>query len=214
MPARIGSDECAALRAVPCFVNLSDDSLDLITRICRRVHFSPGSRLMTQDAIEEQAYILLRGKAVVTVATDLGIVEVAELAPGAFVGEIALLCNVPRTATVTAVSSVDALRLSRANLGALTDRSPGFAIMLMRALAERIEASVEAVAYFKAAAHSIQNGSFDHAALVDLGERRDEIGAFATAFAAMAKAVGEREAELLREVEALKHKHGLAGTAD
>src|SRR5205085_1065023 len=150
-----------------------------------RESFAAGEVLVRQGMVDGDCFILLDGTAEVSVAVDLGPVVVATLAAGALVGEIALLCDTPRTATVTAAAAVRALVISRARLPELVGAVPAFAMMLMRALAARLEENVEAVAYFKVAAQALQGGSFDLAGIEAIAQRDDEVGVFARSFAAM-----------------------------
>jgi CRP-like cAMP-binding protein len=202
-PEAIDATECAVLRRVPGFADVPDTGLRAVAEICRRVAFEPGTVLVRQGMIDHDCYILMSGTAEVSVTVDIGAVVVATLSAGALVGEIALLCDTPRSATVTAAEAGGALIVSREMLPDLIAQAPGFAMVMMRALAERLERNLDAIAYFKAAAQALQKGSLDLVAIDKITERDDEVGAFARTFADMAKAVKEREDRLQREVQAL-----------
>jgi CRP-like cAMP-binding protein len=196
--------ERAVLRRVPGFGTMTDDELVSVAGLCAREGFAAGAALMRQGMVADDCFILLDGTAEVSVMVDLGPVVVASLSAGALVGEIALLCDTPRTATVTAAEPVRALVISRARLPQLVSAVPAFAMVLMRALAGRLEQNVEAIAYFKVAAQSLQQGSFDLAGIEAITQRDDEVGVFARSFATMARAVQEREAQLRAQVQELR----------
>jgi CRP/FNR family cyclic AMP-dependent transcriptional regulator len=62
-----------------------------------------------------------------------------ELGKNAIVGEIAILCDVPRTATVSAASEVVALRITKDRFFTLIDEFPEMAVEMLRELARRLE---------------------------------------------------------------------------
>ena len=202
-PEAIPDAECAVLRLVPGLGDVPDAGLKTIAAHCDYAAFEPDQLIVRQGMVDHDCYILLSGRAEVSVESNLGRVAVATLSAGALVGEIALLCDTPRSATVTAAEPVEALVVSRTLLPVLISEAPGFALVMMRALAERLERNLEAITYFKAAAQSLQKGSLDLAVIDQITERDDEVGAFARTFADMAKAVKEREERLQREVQAL-----------
>jgi CRP-like cAMP-binding protein len=202
-PEAIPDAECAVLRLVPGFADVPEAGLRIIAAHCDYVAFEPDQLIVRQGLVDHKCYILLSGRAEVSVESNLGRVAVATLSAGALVGEIALLCDTPRTATVTAAEPAEALVVSRVLLPVLISEAPGFALVMMRALAERLERNLEAITYFKAAAQSLQTGSLDLGAIQQITERDDEVGAFARTFADMAKAVKTREERLQREVQAL-----------
>ena len=65
--------------------------------------YAAGDRIVTQGEVGEAFYVIAEG----TVAVTVDEVPRRELGAGDFFGEIALLHDVPRTATVTAVDAVD-----------------------------------------------------------------------------------------------------------
>ena len=72
------------------------------------------------------------------IETDKGPVEVAELKRGDVVGEISILCDVPRTASVKAIESVQTLKVTKDTFIHLLTEFPEIAIEIMRDLASRL----------------------------------------------------------------------------
>ena len=97
------------LRSLPPFAHLDSDQLGELLRYGRWVNFAPGEVLMEQGAVGEAFYTIGSGQ--VRVIRD-GSVK-ATLGPGSYVGEVALLLEVPRTATVESYTPVRAFRLDR-----------------------------------------------------------------------------------------------------
>jgi len=81
----------------------------------------------------------MEGSAAVLIETDAGEVEVARLRRGDVVGEIAILCDVPRTATVRATEALTTLRVTKETFFRLVTEFPEVAIEIMRELAARLE---------------------------------------------------------------------------
>jgi CRP-like cAMP-binding protein len=89
----------------------------------------------------DAAYIIMEGEADVLVESPAGPVTVAVLGRNAFVGEIAILCDVPRTATVKARQRLVCLRISKELFLRLINEFPQMAVAVVRELALRLEAS-------------------------------------------------------------------------
>ncbi|HME39804.1 MAG TPA: cyclic nucleotide-binding domain-containing protein [Steroidobacteraceae bacterium] len=79
-------------------------------------------------------YVLMKGTAVVTVG-DL-IVEHAE--PGAILGELALIEQVPRSATVTAATECNFIPIDAKRFQFLIQQTPNFALHVMKVMADRL----------------------------------------------------------------------------
>src|SRR3546814_6504994 len=74
------------------------------------------------------AFVIVNGEADVSVDTPSGPLTVAHLKQNDFVGEIAILCEVPRTATVAAVTEVTTLRIEKDLFFRLVNDFPQIAI--------------------------------------------------------------------------------------
>ena len=78
------------------------------------------------------------GQADVVVDTRDGPVTVASIGRNDIVGEIAILCDVPRTATVLATSRLAALRVSKDGFFKLVEQFPQMGVEVMHELASRL----------------------------------------------------------------------------
>jgi hypothetical protein len=103
-PAMLLKDEVDLLRKVPLFANMDPAKLKLLAFTSTRASFKPGQELFHQGDEGDAAYLILSGEADVIADTPSGEVPVATIGQNAVVGEIAILCEVPRTASVRAVS--------------------------------------------------------------------------------------------------------------
>jgi len=131
--------EVDLLRKIPMFANIEPAKLKLLAFTSERLSYSEGDVLFRQGDAGDAAFVIVSGQAEVSIDTDNGPLVVARLSDHDFVGEIAILCNVPRTATVTATTSLDALRISKDLFFRLVKEFPEIAIEVMRELAHRLE---------------------------------------------------------------------------
>jgi hypothetical protein len=100
----------ALLRALPIFAPLPAPAIERIVSQLVRLEIPAGRDLIRQGDEGDRFYVIAEGIADVTRDG----VHVAERGPGEHVGEIALLRDVPRTATVTARTPMRVLALDRA----------------------------------------------------------------------------------------------------
>ncbi|MDO9527373.1 MAG: cyclic nucleotide-binding domain-containing protein, partial [Gemmobacter sp.] len=88
--------------------------------------------------VGDAAYVILSGKADILIQGPNGEIKVAEVGPNAIVGEIAILCDVARTATVKALTQVEALRIGKENFFKLLMDFPEMTVEMVRVLANRL----------------------------------------------------------------------------
>jgi predicted MFS family arabinose efflux permease len=106
----------ALLRSIPMFAPLGLPALERVARGVEAVDVAAGETLFSAGDAGDRFYVVESGELVVELPTG----EKVE-GPGGFVGEIALLRDVPRTATVRARSDVHLLALPRGDfLAAVT----------------------------------------------------------------------------------------------
>ena len=122
------------LRAVPLFQGMTDRSIERIGELARPVSFAAGDRMTTEGARGDTFIVLTSGTADVT----QGGRTLRTLGPGDFLGEISLIDSGPRTATVTATSTIDALVIDRAGFERLMSDFPVVRHDLVSALTNRL----------------------------------------------------------------------------
>lgn len=133
--------EFELLRRVPFFAEIEPSKLKLLAFMSERVAFDPGKRLFRQGDLPDAAYLIIEGHADVLVDTPGGPVSVATLGANEIVGEIAILCNVPRTATVCAKDRLITLRISKEPFMRMVREFPNMAVSIMQELAHRVEST-------------------------------------------------------------------------
>jgi CRP-like cAMP-binding protein len=133
------AEEVEMLKKIPLFANIEVSKLKLLAFTSERVKFTADEVLFRQGEAAQSAYIIMDGAAEVEVQTPSGPRVVATVGKNDFVGEIAILCDVPRTATVRAKTDLVTLCISKDLFFRLVTEFPQMAVEIMRVLAQRLE---------------------------------------------------------------------------
>ena len=115
------------LRSIPLFAKIEPAKLKLLAFTSEHLEFAEGDTLCRQGEAGDAAFIVLEGQADVLVENPGGAVKVATIHRNDIVGEIAILCDVPRTATVQATTRLVALRVSKDGFFNLVTQFPQIA---------------------------------------------------------------------------------------
>ena len=130
--------EVELLRRYPIFRKIDLPMLKLLCFSSERLTYEKGQMLFSAGDPGDAAYVLIEGNAEVTVPTPTGPLRVNVLGPKDILGEIAVFADVPRTATVTTMSQVVALRIGKDQLVSVVRQNPDAALELIAILAERL----------------------------------------------------------------------------
>ncbi len=133
--------EFELLRRVPFFAEIEPAKLKLLAFMSERVGFDAGKLVVRQGDPADAAYLIIDGEAEVIVTTPAGPVTVAILGPNEIFGEIAILCNMPRNATVKAKNRLIALRISKEPFMRMVREFPTMAVTIMQELAQRLSST-------------------------------------------------------------------------
>jgi len=107
---------------------------ELFAKETDTVNLSPGEILFNEGDIGDKMYVLLEGTVDVTIGGN--VVETAE--KGALLGEIALIEQAPRSATVTAKTTCRLAQVDQRRFHFLVQQTPFFATHVMHVLAGRL----------------------------------------------------------------------------
>ena len=135
------NDEVELLGKVSLFAGLQPSQLKLLAFTSQRLTFEEGDILFRQNDPAYEAYVVLSGTAEVIVELNGSEMVVASLEKNAIVGEIAILSDVARTATVRAATELETLCIEKEQMLKLLKEFPSMAIDVMRVLAERLTAT-------------------------------------------------------------------------
>lgn len=121
------------LGTVRLFTGFSHRHLDRLARETDEQVFEPGQRIVQEGERGETLYVVLAGEAKVV----RGRRTVARMYPGDVFGELSALDGGPRTASITAVTRVEVLRLFRHTLMGMLEREPELSFKLLDVIVRR-----------------------------------------------------------------------------
>jgi CRP/FNR family transcriptional regulator, cyclic AMP receptor protein len=129
--------EVDLLRKVPLFSDLDNRELQEIAGTMKQRSFSNGQQIAVEGESGVGFFIIEDGDASVTVHGD----EVRRLGPGDYFGEIALIAQTPRTATVTAETDLKTYGMTFWDFRPLVEGTPGIAWKLLQSFAKQYDKS-------------------------------------------------------------------------
>jgi CRP/FNR family transcriptional regulator, cyclic AMP receptor protein len=122
------------IKRVPLFSHCSKKELGMVAQIADEIDLPEGKTLMREGDRGREFFVLVEGEADVR----KGDRKLSTLGAGDFFGEIALVSQRPRTATVTTASPVRALVVTDQSFRSLIDRAPDVQRKVLQALADRV----------------------------------------------------------------------------
>jgi CRP/FNR family transcriptional regulator, cyclic AMP receptor protein len=122
------------LRGVPLFSGCSNNELRELARTADEVDVREGTVLTREGTPGREFFVLIEGTARVTRKGR----KLADLGPGDWLGEIALITNGPRTATVTTTSPVDLLAITDRRFRSVVETMPSIALKVLSSVGERL----------------------------------------------------------------------------
>jgi CRP/FNR family cyclic AMP-dependent transcriptional regulator len=123
-----------ALKRAPLFAGLSKKELAQLARVTEDLEVPAGQVLCREGDTGREFFVIVEGEADITSRGK----RVAERVSGDFVGEIALLEDTQRTATVTATTPLRVFVLTREDFRKLVRENPNVEQKVMQALARRV----------------------------------------------------------------------------
>jgi signal transduction histidine kinase len=125
------------------FTGLADEELDELAKLTKVGHYPAGHVLCREGAHEDIFYILADGEAVIskTISPQEGERVLRRVGYGDYVGEMALLQNAPRAASVRAATDLTVLEMDKSDFEAMLGRSPRMALSIIRSTLNRMRAN-------------------------------------------------------------------------
>ncbi len=134
------------IEQVPLFKGLSKRQIRRLNSKFVTRHYESGQEIVSQDSLGVGMYILVAGHAeAIRHRLDGAHVKLNDFKPGDFFGELALLAEGPRTATVIAVEPTDCLILMRSDFLDLLHGDAQMAVIVAVELANRFRRALDAL---------------------------------------------------------------------
>jgi CRP-like cAMP-binding protein len=122
------------LKRIPLFSGCSKSELRALASSADELDLRDGTVLTREGRPGREFFVLISGTAQVTKDGK----EIAQLGAGQWFGEIALLTNAPRTATVTATSALDVLVITDRRFRTLVETMPSIALKILSTVGDRL----------------------------------------------------------------------------
>lgn len=133
------SEKASALGRLPLFEGISADSLARLADAAGEQEFAPGQYVVRQGQVGTGLYVIVGGSVRVLRGSD----ELATLGQGDFFGELSVIDQQPRNASVQAIETTTVLAIASWDLLALLEQDAALALNLIRGLVARIRAAGE-----------------------------------------------------------------------
>lgn len=131
------------LARVPIFSNCTLEEITAISSVAQGSFFQPGQIIVTQGTPGQAFYLILAGRVeILRDGRSLG-----AFGPGDFFGEMSLLDQAPRSATIKAIEQTECLMLSSWDFKALLERYPSIAVKLLEVLSRRLRVADERIGH-------------------------------------------------------------------
>jgi CRP-like cAMP-binding protein len=151
-----------ALASCPLFDGLAAEALDQLAELCSLRRAAEGERLIREGEQGDCLFVIVEGRTRTEKRTPSGdLWTVRILGKGGVFGELSLLDQVIRSATVVAEADCTLLLIDRDRFQAFGDRHPKAGLVVTRRLAERLasrlrKANEDAVTLFSALVHEVE----------------------------------------------------------
>lgn len=137
-----------ALKNVYLFANLTTKELEQVSQICKHDHFRNGERIFAEGTVGDKFYVITKGSVRVSKQIPgIGEEALAMLKVGDYFGEMALMNNLPRSASAYAQEEVDVMTISKLDFNKLLFSNRDIAYKLLwvfcRTLSSRLRETNE-----------------------------------------------------------------------
>ncbi len=122
------------LKQVPLFADLDEDELDEVAQCATQLDYKAGKLLMTEGGTAHEMFVVVEGTVEVTRDGE----HIADLGPGSFAGEMALLTHTHRNSTVTTKTAASVLHLDGRGFAAVIRDVPSIAAKMLPIIASRV----------------------------------------------------------------------------
>ncbi len=128
------------IKSVSLFTGMGRRELEQVAQLMEEVEVPAGKVLMREGQTGNEMFVIAKGR----VSVERNGKVIAERGPGSALGEISLLAEGPRTATVTAIEPSILLYAAHREFHSLMDQHPSVRMCILEGLAAKVRALDEA----------------------------------------------------------------------
>ena len=140
------TDDVQVLKALPLFAGVDSARLKLLVFTSQRLQFPKNALLVRQGEPSDSAYVIIEGVVVAEWESAQGRVELNQIGNNSIVGELGIVSQAPRSATLRALTDVTALRIRGDVLLSLIAEFPDIALAIMRDQTRRMVSAQDRLA--------------------------------------------------------------------
>jgi CRP/FNR family cyclic AMP-dependent transcriptional regulator len=130
--------EVELIRQFPIFSKIQPAMQKLLCFSAERLTYDSGQVIFNAGDPGDAAYVVIEGTVEISVPTPSGPIVINNMSKNDILGEIAIVGDVPRTATAKAVSKLETLKISKELFMKIIRENPDAAVELIRILAARL----------------------------------------------------------------------------
>ena len=164
-------------------------ALDEVLRTKVPDALSPGTVLLRQGEASHNAYYLAEGEVAVFAESEFGRVQLATIPAPRLIGELGVLANYPRTATIETTTDVSVFQLSGEELIAVGAKAPEFLLSVIGQLGRQLDGMNRALSLYGNALSALERREFDVRILDELTHPSPQLVTFATTFKRFAEQI-------------------------
>ena len=147
-----------AMQQTPIFTGIDPKRLRLLAFMSESLTYRAGELLFDQGDEGDSAFVVIDGLASVLINIGGEKKEVAVIGSKQIFGEMAVLCDIPRTAAIGAKSDLEVLRIDRDAFLKLLSEFTEVSLQVMRFLAARLEATTKDLGAAQAEINDLKSG--------------------------------------------------------
>jgi CRP-like cAMP-binding protein len=147
-----------AMQQTPIFTGIDPKRLRLLAFMSESLTYRAGELLFDQGDEGDSAFVVIDGSASVLINIGGEKKEVAVIGSKQIFGEMAVLCDIPRTAAIGAKSDLEVLRIDRDAFLKLLSEFTEVSLQVMRFLAARLEATTKDLGAAQAEINDLKGG--------------------------------------------------------
>jgi len=132
-------DKAQVLAGVPLFAGISAESMERLAAVTGEQDFSQGQFIVRQGQVGTGLYVILSGSVKVLRGGD----ELTREREGEFFGELSVIDQKPRNASIEAAEPTEVLALASWDLLALLETDPQLALNMIKGLVARVRLAVD-----------------------------------------------------------------------